>query len=164
MVKHVRAQAPFFPSKWSVLILWLADNELSTPQGQQWAVGTRGAQWKDLFILRKMCSTCEYPLHGIILIILHVNRSHYLIKNQGSLLFFSCPFKKAYTPPSKSLEKLYTPPSKSLASLGAQAACQSIDTHFGILTVHDNHKLGLFCHHKLMDVPQLCIWCERHGQ
>ena len=57
-----------------------------------------------------------------------------------------------------------TPPSKSLASLEAQAACQSIDTDFGILTVHDNHKLGLFCHHKLMDILELCIWCESQAQ
>ena len=60
------------------------------------------------------------------------------------------------------LKLIYTPPSKSLASLGAQAARQSIDTHFGILTVNDNHKLGLFCHHKLIDqagpinIQQLC--------
>ena len=60
--------------------------------------------------------------------------------------------------------QLYTPPSKSLASLGAQTARQSIDTHFGILTVHDNHKPGLFCHHKLIDVHELCIWCESQGQ
>ena len=59
---------------------------------------------------------------------------------------------------------LYTPPSKSLASLGPQAACQNIDTHFGIPTVHDNHKLGLFRHHKLIDVHELCIWCESQGQ
>ena len=58
----------------------------------------------------------------------------------------------------------YTPPSKSLASLGAQTACQSIDTHFGMLTVHDNHKLGLFCHHKLIDVHELCIWWESQAQ
>ena len=51
-----------------------------------------------------------------------------------------------------------------MASLGAQAACQNIYTHFGILTVHDNHKLGLFCHHKLIDVHELCIWCESQGQ
>ena len=57
-----------------------------------------------------------------------------------------------------------TPPSKSLASLEAQAACQSIDTHFGILTAHDNHKLGLICHHKLIDVHELCIWCKSQGQ
>ena len=49
-----------------------------------------------------------------------------------------------------------TPPSKSLASLGAQAACQSIEAHFAILTVHDNHTLGLFCHHKVIDVHELC--------
>ena len=53
-----------------------------------------------------------------------------------------------------------TPPSKSLASLGAQAACQSIDTHFGILTAHDNHKLGSLSHHKLIYVHELCLWCE----
>ena len=53
--------------------------------------------------------------------------------------------------------QLCTPPSKSLASLGEQAACQSIDAQFGILTVHDNHTLGLFCHHKLIDVHELCI-------
>ena len=52
---------------------------------------------------------------------------------------------------------IYTPPSKSLASLGAQAACHSIDTHIGILAVHDNHKLGLLSHHKLIDVHDLCI-------
>ena len=46
----------------------------------------------------------------------------------------------------------HTPLSKSLASVGAQAECQSIDTHFGILTAHDNHKMGLFCQHKLIDV------------
>ena len=54
-------------------------------------------------------------------------------------------------------QHMYTPPSKSLASLETQAACQSIDTHFGILTVHDNHKLELFCHHKLLDVHELYI-------
>ena len=35
---------------------------------------------------------------------------------------------------------------------------------FGILTVYDNHKLGLFCHHKLIDVHELRIWCESQGQ
>ena len=53
--------------------------------------------------------------------------------------------------------RISTPPSKSLATLGAQAACQSIDKHFGILTVHDNHELGLFCHHKLIYVHELCV-------
>ena len=57
-----------------------------------------------------------------------------------------------------------TPPSKSLASFGAQAACKSICTHSGILTVHDNHKLGLSCRHKLIDVHELCIWCKSQGQ
>ena len=57
-----------------------------------------------------------------------------------------------------------TAPSKSLASFGAEAPCQSIDTHFGILTVHNNHKLGLFCHIKLIDVHELCIWGESQGQ
>ena len=57
-----------------------------------------------------------------------------------------------------------TPPSKSLASLGEQAACQSIDTHLGILIVHGNHKLGLFCHHKLIYIHELCIWCESQGK
>ena len=61
-------------------------------------------------------------------------------------------------------ETRFTPPSKSLASLGAQAACQSFDTHFGILPVHDNHTLELFCHHKLIDVHELCIWCESQVQ
>ena len=42
-----------------------------------------------------------------------------------------------------SLNHLNTPPSKSLASLGAQAACRSIDTHFGILTVHDKIQTGI---------------------
>ena len=57
-----------------------------------------------------------------------------------------------------------TLPSKSLASLWAQAACQTINTHFGILTLHGNHKLGLFSHHKLIDGHELCIWCESQGQ
>ena len=57
-----------------------------------------------------------------------------------------------------------TPPSKSLASLAEQAACQNIDTHLGILIVHGNHKLGLFCHHKLIHIHELCIWCESQGK
>ena len=51
-----------------------------------------------------------------------------------------------------------------MASVGAQSACQSNDTQFGILTAHDNHKMGLFCHHKLIDVHELCILCESQGQ
>ena len=40
-------------------------------------------------------------------------------------------------------QSLDSPPSKSLASLGAHAACTSINTQFEAITIHDSHTTGI---------------------
>ena len=75
-------QAPLSPSNWSVLYRRsrLASHELNTPR-QGWAI-------KDFSILSEMCSICEQPLYGIMLMILHTDKWCVLISDKNFQIFF----------------------------------------------------------------------------
>ena len=53
---------------------------------QGWAI-------KDFSVLSEMCSICEQPLHGIILMILHTNKWCVLISDQNFQIFFKSIWK-----------------------------------------------------------------------
>ena len=86
-------QAPLSPSNWCALhrgrapamswILLKANNGLQT---SGWAI-------KDFSVLSEMCSICEQPLHGIILMILHTNKWCLLISDKKFQIFFESIWK-----------------------------------------------------------------------